>query len=37
MSIHDAAQFVGRFCEITTNHGKLFEITAIEPLPDIRQ
>jgi hypothetical protein len=24
MSIHDAAQFVGRFCEVTTRHGKLF-------------
>jgi hypothetical protein len=68
MSIHDAAQFVGRFCEVTTSHGKLFgelarfstaaffvrprwpqaqaqqpvvvdarEITAIEPLPEIRR
>jgi hypothetical protein len=24
MSIHDAAQFVGRFCEVTTSHGKFF-------------
>jgi hypothetical protein len=24
MSIHDAALFVGRFCEVTTIHGKLF-------------